>query len=94
MRLIFVLLVHTLVFVQGKRYLVEVAGNETVQGENHGDKRNHFLVETATNTSLPDHHRGNKRKERIGGSDYSQGSTAFHIIWYFEYLYQSSLGME
>ena len=92
--MIFDLLVHLLVFVRGKHYLVEVARNETVQGEDQGDKRKHYIVETATNTSLSDHYRGTKRKERKRGSDYSQGSTAFHIIWYFEYLYQSSLGME
>ena len=89
MRLIFDLLVHLLVFVRGKHYLVEVARNDTVQGENQGDKGKNYLLETATNTSLPNHHRGNKTKERKGGNDYSQGSTVFHIIWYFKYLWQS-----
>ena len=77
MRTILAILVNLLVFVHGKHYLVEVARNETVQGEDQGDKRKHYIVETATNTSLSDHYRGTKRKERKRGSDYSQGSTVF-----------------
>ena len=72
MKLILVILVQTLVFVQGKQYLAEVEGNNSVQEEHQGKNRKHYLFEVAKNMSLPDKNTG-KGKYKKGGKarDYS-----------------------
>ena len=72
MKLILVILVQTLVYVQGKHYLAEVKGNNSVQEEHQGNNRKHYLVEVAKNMSLPDENPG-KGKDKRGGKarDYS-----------------------
>ena len=42
MKLIFAILVHEIVYVQGKRYLVEVEGNNTFQ-EEHLDNSSDYI---------------------------------------------------
>ena len=72
MKLILVILVQTLVYVQGKQYIAEVEGNNSVQEEYQGKNRKHYLFEVAKNMSLPAKNTG-KGKDKKGGKarDYS-----------------------
>ena len=77
MKLILVILVQTLVYVQGKQYLAEVEGNNSLKEEHHGKNRKHYLLEIAKNVSLQDENIS-KGKDKRGGkardySDHNQG---------------------